>query len=57
MAITTSASMSAFVGDRPNKRKFKLKIGGTIMPGTRGKKKSSMSRGKKSSTRGKKKRR
>jgi|TARA_E500000178_G_C16881939_1_gene689428 hypothetical protein len=56
MAIVTSGSMSAFVGDRPSKRKFKLKIGANIMA-TRGKKKNSMAKGRKSSTRGKKKKR
>jgi hypothetical protein len=56
MAIT-STSVSSLSGQGPFKRKFKLQLGGTTMPGTRGKRKSSMSRGKKSSTRGKKKRR
>ena len=46
--------MSAFVGDRPSKRKFKLRTGGNIM-GTRGKRKGSMAKGRKTSTRGKKK--
>lgn len=55
MAIVTSGSMSAFVGDRPRKRKFKLRIGENIMPGTRGKKKNKMNKGKKGG-RGKKKR-
>ena len=55
MAIVTSGSMSAFVGDRPHKRKFKLRIGANIMA-TRGKKKNKMNKGKKGGNRGKKKR-
>ena len=46
--------MSAFVGDRPSKRKFTLKIGANIMA-SRGKKKNKMNKGKKGG-RGKKKR-
>ena len=46
--------MSAFVGDRPRKRKFKLRIGANIMA-SRGKKKNKMNKGKKGG-RGKKKR-
>jgi len=52
MSAVTSSAVSSTVGERPKKRKFKLKLGGTIMPGTRGKRKSSMSR---KSSRGKKK--
>ena len=55
MAIVTSGSMSAFVGDRLRKRKFKLRIGANIMA-SRGKKKNKMNKGKKGNTRGKKKR-
>jgi len=57
MAIT-STSVSALSGQKPFKRKFKLTIGGTIMPGTRGKRMSSRKdKTKKSTTRGKKKKR
>lgn len=51
MAVTTSASLGSLVtGERPRKRGFKLKLGGTIM--TRGGKK----KGKKKNTRGGKRR-
>jgi hypothetical protein len=56
MSIVTSSSMSAFVGDKPRKRKFKLKTGGRIMA-TRGKRMSSRRGSKKPMTRGKKKKR
>lgn len=51
MAITSVSKISAVVGQKQTRRKFKVK-GGTIM--TRGKKKA---KGKKSMTRGKKKKR
>ena len=59
MAITSASAVSSLIGPRPSKRKFKLRIGGRIMPGTRGKRKKSSRRGgsKRPATRGKKKRR
>jgi hypothetical protein len=51
MAITTVSKISAAIGQKQTRRKFKIK-GGTIM--TRGKKKKNS---KKSMTRGKKKKR
>jgi hypothetical protein len=51
MAITTVSKISATIGQKQQRRKFKIK-GGTIM--TRGKKKKNS---KKSMTRGKKKKR
>lgn len=55
MAITSVSSISSLIGTKPKRRNFKLKKGGTIMPGKmRGKRKSSH-KGKKGMTRGKKK--
>lgn len=51
MSIVSASAISSLVGQKPRRRKFKLKIGGRIMA-TRGKK---MSKGRKSMTRGKKK--
>jgi len=53
MSIVSASAISSVVGEKPKRRKFKLKIGGRIMA-TRGKK---MSKGRKSMTRGKKKKR
>lgn len=39
MTVSTSSTLSGVVGERPSKRKFKLRLGGTIMAMRGGRKK------------------
>jgi|MDTB01.2.fsa_nt_gb hypothetical protein len=54
MSIVSASAISSVVGEKPKRRKFKLKTGGRIMA-TRGKKMSKGRGSKRTATRGKKK--